>query len=174
MTVRIYNDFDGVYNALSKGFPKTNTQWQNWNQDILTVNEKRYPVIWANDLITEIKAIYELENVTPVWLTTWQKHVNCCVAPVLGMGKDWENLLIEDELAIEDLKRWWKLDLIQADIKKHQPDKIIWLDDDIRYDPDAITWLATFENNQILAISPNSYHGLTRNHIRDIINFISE
>lgn len=166
--INIYWDVDGNINALSKGSPRQNTQWfGNWNLEKV----EGFPILWSAELIEEIKVLDSREDVANIWLTTWEHLAPKSLAPVIGVGHDWPVLAATDELAHQDINNWWKFALIQEHIAETNPDKIIWLDDDLQYVRDAVEW-STSQNN-LLAISPNPNFGLRKKDISAIMDFIN-
>lgn len=171
MTTRIYLDIDGVINSLSKSAPKMNTQWLGeWGQEKVI----GYPILWSLELIDHLNDIAIKEDVQFVILSTWQDHAINDLAPVVNLNATdtWDVLYPENQEDLYSFQNgWWKLHAIKKDVELYNPDKIIWLDDDISFESPAIKWI-TEQAEKILSICPYSTHGLTKKHIHDIINFI--
>lgn len=170
LMINIYMDFDGVINALSGRGPKPNTGWSNW--DLAKV--AGFPILWSPTLIHFLLEIEARPGVTIKWLTTWCEDAPKELSPHIGIGANWPVLgtLYDTEHRGGLETHWWKLEYLLRDVEETKPDKIVWLDDDIVYDRWADVY--TKETANLLAISPNSSHGLTVKHIKDINTFINE
>lgn len=168
--INIYMDFDGVINAISGRGPKANTGWSQWELAKVAGSQ----ILWSPTLIHFLREIEARPEVTIKWLTTWCEDAPKELSPHLGIGAGWPVLGTLDDIehrgGLEP--RWWKLDYLMEDVAETKPDKIIWLDDDIVYDRWAD--LYTKQTANLLAICPNSHHGLTAGHIKDINTFIEQ
>lgn len=162
----IYLDVDGVLNAFSGRPPKNNTQWHGeWSKATV----EGFPILWSHELVEAFNSLAERDDVEIKWLTTWQESAATELAPVLGLnGGDWFYFTTED---LDDMVNWWKLVEIQKDIEETAPDKVVWIDDDINYDSATKVWLST-TRVPVLAICPNSNHGVSKKHMDAIIDFI--
>lgn len=165
--INIYLDVDGVLNAYSKNPPRTNTQWSGtWGHQMIT----GFPILWSFELIEEINALAKRDGIEVKWLTTWQDSAASELSPVLGLnGEEWSFFETEDE---DDLVNWWKLAAIKKDIEESSPDKVVWIDDDIPFEKNAVQWSQSLDI-PILTVSPNSNHGLTKKQWNGIIDFVS-
>lgn len=65
---------------------------------------------------------------------------------------------------------WWKLEYAQATYDQGR--KVVWLDDDIRYDNRATDWIRTADQERLLALSPDTEEGLTEGHLDLIEAFL--
>lgn len=169
MVTTVYLDVDGVINAVTDQPPREATCWMgDWTGPVKVAG---MPILYAEELITELNGIAARENVTVKWLTSWEEEAAHDLAPAIGLnGTEWEVL---SGVEFDDPMNWnwWKLDRIRADIKATRPDKVIWLDDDIAFDPKTITWLLS-PGLPLLPLSPRVTHGLTRNDLQLIRNFL--
>jgi hypothetical protein len=174
MITKIYLDIDGVINSLSRNPPRQNTGWPGeWKQEIVTVDRERYFILWSVDLINFLNIIDTIENVEFIFLTTWEDSATTVFAPLVGLNAlNWRILHPEHEDDIYDAKNWWKLTAIKNDLANNEFDQVIWIDDDIAFDPASQIWAENYEKD-ILVISPYSTHGITRKQISVIINFIN-
>lgn len=170
MVTNIYMDFDGVINALSQSGPKQNTDWPDWK----LAKVAGFQILWSPSLIEAIRELQDTPGVSIKWLTTWTTDAPKELAPVLGIGHDWEVLGTEEQVAHQGgfESSWWKLDELIKDEAATSPDKIVWLDDDIVYERWASVYTESKKN--LLAISPKTMHGLTRKHIGRVKSFIRE
>jgi hypothetical protein len=168
--INIYMDFDGVINAMSGRAPKSNTGWPKWELAKVT----GFPILWSPTLIEFIHLLDVRPDVTIKWLTSWCEDAPKELSPLLGIGADWPVLgtLFDTEHRGGLETHWWKLEYLLRDVEETKPDKIVWLDDDIVYD----RWAAVYTRDtaNLLAITPNTHHGLTVRHINDINTFINQ
>ncbi len=168
MGATIYLDVDGVINAISSGAPRPTTHWMGqWRKETIA----HFPIHWSQELIEELNAIAALPDVSVKWLTSWEGAAHELAASVgLVGGHEWEVIpgVEDDNPATWD---WWKLAKIREDIAATRPDKVVWIDDDISSDPKTVTWLMS-PGVDILPICPQTLHGLTRKHIRQIHEFL--
>ncbi|GAC1484073.1 MAG: hypothetical protein NVS1B16_13600 [Pseudarthrobacter sp.] len=67
---------------------------------------------------------------------------------------------------------WWKLGALQEDLATTTPKRIVWIDDQIRYERDAQDW-ARFLGARILAISPDPRRGISPDELAAICAFIA-
>lgn len=171
--IAVYVDVDGVLNSLSKNPPVKMTGWENWNKVRVTTSDgSTYPILWATELIEALREISEREDIVFKWLTTWQDDAVAHLSPVIGLGADWE-VLHGDNVYHSLSEDWWKLKAIREDVDKTQPDKIVWIDDDINYDQK--TWSFLKEKGEMLhSISPVSVLGVTKKQINGILEFINQ
>jgi hypothetical protein len=166
--INIYQDVDGVLSPFSNGAPKTNTNWRGeWRTEKLG----GFPMLWSVELMDALSSLDSREDTAFRWLTSWEDMAPEFLSPYFGIGADWPVLGSNGEQG--DLKTWWKLRAMREDIEDTQPDKIIWLDDDIPYDVGGKEFVREM-GGRILAISPNKNHGLTAKHIASMIEFIKD
>src|SRR5213595_547392 len=167
MTTNIYIDVDGVINSFHQS--KTAGWEGEWN----LAKVIGYKIHWYTDLVEELNKLAAMENVTVKWLTTWQDKAVTDLCPALGIeGTDWEVLFCQEGGDLFDLRRWWKLTAIKEDVSKTNPDKIVWIDDDFKYERNAIEWAESI-SDKILPISPFTDWGMTKEDFDDIIEFIN-
>lgn len=167
MKTIVYLDVDGVINAISDKPPRANTQWSGeWSRE----DCMGFPILWSHELVERLNELALREDVTVKWLTTWQEHAPKDLCPVTGIqGQSWDVLYGDISDHWFTTGRWWKLDSIKEDIDKEQPDKVVWIDDDIGYDRGANEWL---RSHPILAVCPNTNHGLSKKQFDGIMEFI--
>lgn len=164
----IYLDLDGVVNSLSKKPPKQNTQWfGEWKEKTI----EGFRILWSTELVEALNSLAARDDVTIKFLTTWQDLAPVSFGPQVGLlgSENWAYYYASFN-EMEDLKSWWKLGKIQKSIEDDKPEKAVWLDDDILYDPAAMEWIGEAPN--LLAISPVSTHGLRAKDIAAIIEFL--
>ena len=171
MTTIVYIDVDGVINSFKES--RKLTGWQGeWRVDTVM----GYKIHWYTDLVEELNKLAAMEDVQVKWLTTWQDKAVSELCPALGIeGKYWD-VLYHDESEGDHLfsrnNGWWKLKAIIRDYTIHQPDKVVWIDDDFKYEGNAMEW-AAFMEETVHAVSPDGDLGMTKEEFNDIIEFIS-
>lgn len=166
MTTTIYLDVDGVLNAVARVNPSmTATGWDPHCWDTAPING--YPIRWNRELINALNELAGRDDVEFKWLTTWTNDAAKILAPEIGInGQDWD-VLDRNELAV---RPWWKLEAIRADVESTQPDRFVWIDDDLSMESRALEWLESRPNG--MGISPFMREGLTREHLKLISAFI--
>lgn len=174
-------DVDGVFNSLSGRPPKRMAGWLgDWaEQRVSTLEGASWRILWAKELVTAVNGLTALENVTPIWLTTWQDSAPAFIAPALHIegAEDWEVLhaVGPDGMDLHSVHDWWKLDVLQDFMAQHPESNFVWIDDDIKYSTTAIKWMReTIGADRGLMVSPSSYIGVTKQDIDDIMEFISK
>jgi hypothetical protein len=169
MSTTIYLDVDGVLNAVSKKSPTlASTGWDEWK----TAPVNGWPILWAPALINVLNELAAREDVTFKWLTTWTDDAAKVLSPAIGInGQDWE-VLHGDQHAWGGKRGWWKLEAIRADVMETMPDQLIWIDDDLSMEHDALEWIAG--RSEGLAISPFMREGLTRANVEQITAFAGQ
>lgn len=169
MATTIYLDVDGVINACSDRPPREETQWTGDRKGPVTLAGS--PVLFSVELVAGLNAIASREDVTIKWLTSWEEHAAQVLAPAVGLnGTEWE-VLRGVEFDDPMNWNWWKLDRIRADIAATRPQRVVWVDDDVAFDPKALTWLLS-PGRPLLHLSPRTAHGLTRNDLQLILDFL--
>lgn len=158
----IYLDVDGVINAIRNGTP---SQKRTGFKDFRRVIVRGFQIQYAQELIDQLNALADHEDVTICWLTTWEEQAPKELAPALGInGQNWE-VLTGDVHAWQG-RNWWKLNAIRDHVGEHQPDLAIWIDDDIKLEREALYWVA--ETEGVMAISPDALDGLLQSDLDHI------
>lgn len=167
MTTNVYFDVDGVINSFYQ------SKTVGWEGDWKVAKVLKYQIHWYTDLVEALNKLSKMEDVTFKWLTTWQDKAVSDLCPALGIeGTEWEVIFSEDKEDLFDLRRWWKLRAIQKDVELTNPDKIVWIDDDFKYERNAIAWAEEI-SDKILPISPFTDWGMTKEDVDDIVDFIT-
>jgi len=164
----VYIDVDGVINSFQQS---RKTGWDGeWKLDIIN----GYHIHWYTDLVESLNKLSKQENVEFKWLTTWQEDAVTKLSEPLGIeGLEWEVLYVPEGEELFDRRSWWKLHALKADVIKHRPDKVVWIDDDFKYANDALNWAEDQTITNILPISPFTDWGMTKEDFNDIIEFIN-
>lgn len=162
MNTTIYLDVDGVLNAIGPFRKREDaTGWNEWR----TVKVNGWQIQYAPELIGNLNRIAGLPAVTIKWLTTWEHDAASDLSPAIGLnGQEWP--VLESGKADKWSRRdWWKLNAIRDDITATNPDRFIWIDDDLSLEGEALAWVDSFEPGRVLAISPFQSRGITQEEI---------
>ncbi len=165
----VYIDVDGVINSFNES--RKLTGWEGeWNLAIV----ERYKIHWYTDLVESLNELSKREDVEFKWLTTWQDKAVTALCPPLGIEGQYWDVLYHDESEGDHLfsrnNGWWKLKAIIRDFVLHKPDKVIWIDDDFKYENIAIEWAAGMDC--VHAVSPDGDLGMTKEEFNGIIEYI--
>jgi hypothetical protein len=68
---------------------------------------------------------------------------------------------------------WWKLEALQEDVSAAGPSRIVWIDDQLRYEHDAQAW-AGILGARILAISPHPRRGISPAELAAVNAFVTD
>lgn len=168
----IYLDVDGVFNAVSDAAPRTNTGWHgDW---VGPVKVGGISILYSVELVAAVNELAARPGVTVKWLTAWEELATDELAPAIGLGagSDWEVITgVEDD--DPQNFNWWKLDRVRKDLASSNPDRAVWVDDDIAYDPKTLVWLMS-PGLPVLHLSPRTLHGMTRGDVQRIHDFLEE
>ncbi|WP_312875842.1 HAD domain-containing protein [Arthrobacter terrae] len=175
MNVTIYSDADGIFVAWSDHrftpAPAEHTGWTGpWHHVTIPGS---FPGYWSEDVVEAMNRIAAHPDVTVKWLTAWEEGAPEQLAPVIGLdGAGWEMIQgVEDDDPANG--NWWKLAKIRDYVARNRPDKLVWMDDDINFDPASLAWLKSLDI-PVLVICPKTAHGLTRDHMAEIEAFIGK
>lgn len=169
MTTIVYIDVDGVINSFHR------TKQSGWKGEWELATVIGYKIHWYTDLVEEINKLATMENVTVKWLTTWQDKAVTDLCPALGIeGTSWDVLYAADQEDLFDLSNgWWKLRAIMKDVAINDPEKIVWIDDDFKYERNAMEWTNHLGSEKIHPVSPFTDWGMTKEDFNGIIEFIN-
>lgn len=154
-------DVDGVINCLDH----TSSDWPTYTQIVA----RGYTIHYAPALVAQIAELHHSGKVEVWWLTTWRNHANIHLAEAFGLPQ-LQVANTNPEYSVRD--RWWKLPVAQR-VVRQTGRRIIWTDDDLQIDPEALQWVA-YRKGQVLGISPNPDHGLTPAHLQRIHDWLTE
>ncbi|WP_081745016.1 HAD domain-containing protein [Arthrobacter sp. H14] len=165
--INVYCDVDGIFNAYNSKSPAAATGWTGeWLP--MTI-PGAYPGQWSRELVAAINELAAMSGVIWKWLTSWEHEAPLQLAPAIGLDAgQWQVITGVEYDAFWD---WWKLDRIKKDVEATSPDRFIWIDDDIDFDPSALKWLRGM-GNRALRICPKTIHGLTTAHLDEISTFV--
>lgn len=162
MSTTIYLDVDGVINAFGPNSrrPESSGWAGEWN----TVKVKFFQITYATELIEQLHALAAKDDVTIKWLTTWTDDAPKDLCPAIGLnGTSWP-VVGQGENYHRD--EWWKLTAIKDDVAATNPDQVIWIDDDLRMEKEALWW--ALDNRQVRVFAPEQFVGLTAADIAKI------
>jgi len=169
---RVYVDVDGVINAFP-GSPLPET-WEDWDQKIVL----GYMITYSPQLLRALEELAELPDVEMVWLTTWQKHAVVDLCPALGLdGDKWRVIDTRDNYPgrWDTNTNWWKRRELYKDLASSPVDRVVWLDDDHNAYGVKLEHLEDdIEGTKFHVVTPITHMGLTPEHVRGIIEFVTE
>lgn len=167
----LYLDVDGCVNAFSDRPPRKNTGWRGvWGSERITDQ----PVLWSHELVERLNKLSDRDDIEIVWLTDWRSEATEFLAPVLGLnGQNWTVLSASDD-EIDVPHPWWKLAKLMDHYRAVQPEKAVWVDDNIKYiSRDDLVDIKWYHRNLVL-INPNSHHGITQRDMTMIENIFTD
>lgn len=172
----VFLDMDGVINAISKKPPVQNTGWAGeWK----TEKVEGWDILWSTELIDHLNFLNTLEDVQIVVLSTWRTKAVEHLFPAFGLEAKEDWVVLDPDGVSHGYAggwrfntQWWKLTEVQNFVDDHHGDRFIWLDDDINLSAAALDYVEN--HSEILAIAPQSAHGLTSGHVKAIMDFINE
>lgn len=171
MTVPVWLlDIDGVINALG-GSDTYRMQWPNavWRETRLSASGDGagFRITVAQPVIDFIIATHEDELAEIRWHTTWQADAQRLA--------DWAGLPtfpVHDAPEFNSKlhwKRWWKLPAAHR-VVNDEGRKLLWTDDDIRYELRRDNTLRTARDCKIIA--PNDMFGLSPDNLEEITIYL--
>jgi hypothetical protein len=156
-------DVDGVVNCFPIWSGAEKKQPENvWGGEFETFEAKGYTICFAPKAVGALLEIHTAGLAEIRWLTTWAHHANELLCKEFGFpefevvaGPDYES------------RGWWKWP--HAVRVREEVGAIIWADDDLGSDRDALSWARMTSN--VLPIIPDSHTGLTPAHFDEIRDF---
>lgn len=157
--VDVYLDVDGVLNAVCKE-PRPAWGWP----DCERVHVDGFLITYSPTMVRSINALAERAHVTMFWLTTWL-HDAVELASIIGLkAAQWPVLEPADYYVGPRSREWWKIEAIREH-SLPRGNRVLWVDDDIPYEPDALAWLHSLPKGRAEAICPDPTEGLTVKHM---------
>lgn len=154
--IHVYVDVDGVINAVRLDVPT----WEPTGERYERVRVNGFEITYARAVVQWLNELAARPGVAMHWLTTWEHGAPQLLAPAIDLdGKDWSVIGTESHYSKELAGGWWKLHALRDHIGEHQPEHVLWLDDDIKFDNPARDWLERTPN--VRWVSPNTYHGIS-------------
>lgn len=167
-TTTLFLDFDNVVSSDALFPPRTETGWLGeWTRMVLD----GMTIMFSHELIAEITRLSERDDLNIIWVTDWEEGTEDIsritglpVFPFLGMRED-------DMYTVDP---WWKLRYIQ-EAWEAIGSRIIWLDDNIPGNTQAREWVKQERaGERLFVIAPVNNWGLTREHISQIEDFLTQ
>lgn len=168
-SVSLYLDVDGVVSPFG---PLGRT---DWGSEWMVADAGLLEVAYAVELVEELNVLASNPDTRFVWLTSWEELAPRFLCPAIGLnGQHWPVLTSEALIneGWDGQPEWWKLAALQRDIEASGAGRVVWMDDQLNYEPAARSW-AEFLRYRMLWISPDPRRGLSRDHIASIKAFLS-
>jgi len=163
--VTLYLDVDGVV------CPFGATGQTPWGSGWSLANAGMLEVAYASQLVDGLNRLSRLSGVRFVWLTSWEDMAAEYLCPAIGLaGGHWPCLTAEGGGTVEG---WWKLVALQEDLVASTPDAIVWVDDQLRYEDEALVW-AGFLGPRILTVSPDPRRGISPAELAAVSAFVTK
>lgn len=173
MTTNFYIDVDGVINIFPYNPLDQHPDWDDVTDTIV----RGYRIAYSPTVLRSLESYAERSDVSAHWLTTWCDAAVTDLCPAIGLlGEEWP--VVGDAERRDhgyDFSRWWKLSAIKTHIETTKPDKVVWIDDDLRVAQDAVNWLNDVvpeSDFDVLAIAPLTGHALQKKHFDKIDEFL--
>lgn len=165
-------DVDGVLNPFSSYLPSHYT----------VGSAARYPgeranrVSWDPTIIGRIKQLHEDDAVEIQWLTTWGAGANGELRELFGFDRfelaadppswAWRGW---SSYSNKPHPQWWKLGAVKQLLDKDPSRRVVWTDDEIGLEPDALDLVKT---SNVFAVSPAPQEGLSLTDMSRIEQFV--
>ncbi|WP_308215263.1 HAD domain-containing protein [Pseudarthrobacter sulfonivorans] len=163
LNVTLYLDVDGVV------CPFGATGTTPWGSAWSLANAGMLEVAYAGELVAGLNGLARLPGLRCVWLTSWEDMAPRYLCPAVGLdGRQWPWLTAESGTG----EGWWKLAALQEDVATTAPAGIVWIDDQLRYEPDAQAWAAIL-GARILAVSPDPRRGISPAELAAVSAFVA-
>lgn len=159
----MFIDVDGVLNAYDGRLSIPSWGWPQ--ETARTSRVLGFGVVYSPDMISRLRAVADRPDVQAHWLTTWEAgDAVLDLAETLEIGSDWPIIY----RAGYPEKPWWKLDAIQRTTAGFNG-KIVWVDDDINYVPEAVEWC---QRPNVLGVCPRTTTGITLRQMKLIETYL--
>lgn len=183
-------DVDGVLNAVT-GKPDR-TVWPDWSSGTATAEGRSWP-IWFSPTVAGTVARLHTDGLADVrWLTSWGHDANGPLRRLLGLpalrvAGTADEQALRDAAAAASVRahadlgtaaadpltgRWWKFDIVRALHAADPTRRILWTDDDLRFETRINAWMSTHTHS--LLIAPRSQLGITPKLLRQIREFCDD
>ena len=177
MTVPVFVDVDGVINAMpDKADDLDHWPSDSWRRDFIYMPAfaEALLITWSTAAIDGLRLLEQTPGVEMVWCTTWKHRAPELLAPIIGLGAQWE---YKDEL-ITNAPRWfdwWKATRVYEAVQERG--RAVWIDDDIDAWTrmlrmggrlDELDWL----DDRVLTVCPDTSTGLTAHELTTIEEFL--
>jgi hypothetical protein len=162
-SVTLYLDVDGVI------CPFGPAGTSGWGSEWCHADAGLLPVAYAQELVDGLNSLAVAPGVTCIWLTSWEDMAAEYLCPAIGLaGSGWPYLTADGSNTGEG---WWKLAALQADLERSNPERIVWIDDQLRFEQEAHAW-ARFLGTRILLVSPDPRQGISPAELASVRSFL--
>ena len=176
-------DVDGVLNAVTSS--PDPAVWPDWRQGTARASGEDWPIRFSPTVAATVRRLHESGLAEVRWLTTWGAEANDAlralldlpafavvapgVAPAVPAATRDEASAFHGATAAGRSGEWWKLSAVR-DLLARERRPLIWTDDDLRHEQDAVAW-ARSQVPRPLLVAPAGATGLTPGHLREIEEF---
>ncbi|WP_066284967.1 HAD domain-containing protein [Arthrobacter sp. B6] len=162
--VTLYVDVDGVICPFGPaGRSEWGSEWRRAEAGLL-------PVAYAQELVDGLNSLAAQPDVRFIWLTSWEEMAAQYLCPAIGLnGSRWPHLAADGG---NTGAGWWKLAALQADLERSNPERIVWIDDQLRFEQEAQAW-ARFLGARILLVSPDPRLGISPGELAAVHSFLT-
>lgn len=160
--VTILMDVDGVLNDFHDPSNPKYTTYDAPNGFKIAYDETILKRIleWHNQGVAEVK-----------WLTTWCHDANKMLRKTFGFDADLEVIGYDHwRRPPADYRDWWKLKAVQEYVNQNPDEFIVWIDDDLRHESEALEFAGSEPN--IIITSP--YPCLSHDDLDNIEEWITQ
>lgn len=159
----LYLDVDGVICPFGPaGTSAWGSEWCHADAGLL-------PVAYAQELVDGLNSLAVAPDVTCIWLTSWEEMAAQYLCPAIGLeGGRWPCLTADGGNTGEG---WWKLAALQEDLERSSAERIVWIDDQLRFEREAQDW-ARFLGARILLVSPHPRLGISPAELASVNSFL--
>jgi hypothetical protein len=167
-------DVDGVLNAITRSTPPSGFLRGNATPYL---SEGPYstpiyfPICYNPEIIARLLELHTSEKLEIKWLTTWGRGANWSLSELLSLP-GFDVLADPEDEPYRSMawQEWWKAYALRQYDIEHRPEKIIWVDDDIKLQTPNIQDI--LEAPHVMAICPDERRGLTMKHLDLIEAFL--
>lgn len=185
-------DVDGVLNAVTNDPDRA--VWDDWQRGEAHAQGATWPICFSPTVIRTIRRLSEGRFVDIRWLTTWKDNANGDLLELLELpafpvaGADVSAEASPSAITASSgdgppshgaarpgrpgAKRWWKFDIVRELVQAAPNRPLIWTDDDLWVERDAVTWVRDHARSS-LVLAPPPAVGLTPRQLRRIEEFCS-
>jgi hypothetical protein len=179
-------DVDGVLNAVAKR-PDRGV-WRDWRRGSASADGVTWPIWFSPTVTGTVARLHESGVVEVRWLTTWGAQANGELRTLFGLpelavagepphvagdhGADSHGEAVALE-ANGGRASWWKLDAVRRIVGDEPERPVIWTDDDLGGERDAVTWVERNVPRRLL-VSPRPDVGLTPRQLRAIRSYCGD
>ena len=162
-------DIDGVLAPYNGGREPEQKVWEGGirNEGVKVTPTLSLTCAHFPALIAEVNRLID-EGARVEMLTAWRQDVPLFQEHTGMHTTKWHGILPGN--SEDDLVDWWKLAVVQKLVAENPDLRIMWADDDINFDPEAVKWLK--DNPNVQTICPPTERGLTPADITTIEAFV--